>query len=588
MNGFKRASRRQAAVVGLAVLMGASFLGCHAGPRLFSKKDRDERAAKRELAEKDKDNSKFINRKKVRPESDYRDSTDEQIAKSESQSKAKPNDTARKSASDSVERALASRQRPVDGSDPSSRSAKSTTSPSKTAKPADRSEVARRDLNQRPVADLLDEDFLFEDQRPEPRSTAKSATASKPSASSTAARSKVLDEDPFKNSVIGPINAARSTKGVATVNFDDEDLDEETEEEADELESLQALTAKKTVAMETIRNPSQNRQASPPIAPGQRKFLEEMDEPAEGSFRSLIREEADEVTEVAIDEPVSRSAVREVKPTADAAKTVAGQKVVDRRQQVQQTLDDWRRQMDHDESLVNSDDEPRLSAPKTSLQVNSSPVARGHISQTSIEEFTPPAKSQGAVLNGELIIDTKALPSRFQRPSEATPEASNSKGTSARVNSNSGANIDIVPGAAQSRPRPAGQISLQSGSEQESTTGLTTAGYEQTSESDLGKLPSLKLEADSETGPKFSTLDDEAHIAPAPPEELPESAIGAGLEVSSPSRVWKRTLLVFAAMASAVVIGFGLRRRMELTPQPIRIPKQPTNDLQDPASWPRG
>lgn len=585
MNGFKRASRRQAAVIGLAVLMGASFLGCHAGPRLFSKKDRDERAAKSELAEKGKDNSKFINRKKVRPESDYRDSTDEQIAKSESKPKAKPSDTARKSANDSVERAIASRQRPVDASDPPSRSAKSTASQTKTAKPADRSEIARRDLNQRPATDLWDEESLFEDKRPEPRSTAKSATASKPAASSTAARSKVLDEDPFKNSVIGPTNASRSAKAVATVNFDDEDLDEEMEEEAEELERLRAPAAKKTAELGTVRNPSQSRQASPPIASGKRKFLEDMDEPADGSFRSLIREEAPEIAQ---DEPVNRSAAKEVKQTADAAKTVAGQKVVDRRQQVQQTLDDWRRQMDHDESLVDSDEELNLSAPKTSLQASGSPAARGHISQMSIEDFNPPAKSQGAVLNGELIIDTKALPSRFQRTSETTPEASTSKGASARVNSNSGANIDIVPGAAQSRSRPAGQISLQSATEQESTTGLTTAGYEQTSESDLGKLPSLKLEADSETGPKFSSLDDETHIAPAPPEELPESAIGAGLEVSSPSRVWKRTLLVFAAMASAVIIGFGLRRRMELTPQPIRVPKQPTNDPQDPASWPRG
>lgn len=570
--------------------MGASFLGCHAGPRLFSKKDRDERTAKSELAEKGKDNSKFINRKKVRPESDYRGDSDEQIAKSDSKPKAKPSDTARKSANDSVERAIASRQRSVDANDSSSRSAKSTANQAKTAKPTDRSEIARRDLNQRPATDLLDEESLFEDKRPAPRSTAKSATASKPSASSTAARSKVLDEDPFKNSVIGPTNASRSAKAVATVNFDDEDLDEETEEEAEELDNLRVSAAKKTVAMETVRNPSQSRQVSPPIASGQRKFLEEdeKDEPAEGSFRSLIREEADEATEVAVEDPLRRSAAPEVKQTADAAKTVAGQKVVDRRQQVQQTLDDWRRQMDHDESLVDSDEDLPLSAPKTSLQANRAPAARGHFSQTSIEEFTPPAKSQGAVLNGELIIDTKALPSRFQRTSDPTPEASSSKGVSARGNSNSGATIDIVPGAALSRSRPAGQISLQSATEQESTTGLTTAGYEQTSESDLGKLPSLKLDADSEIGPKFSALDDEAHIAPAPPEELPESAIGVGLEASSSSRVWKRTLLVFAAMASAVVIGFGLRRRMELTPQPIRVPVQPVNDPQDPTSWPRG
>ena len=85
MNGIKRASRRQAAVVGLALLMGASLLGCHAGPRLFSKKDRDHGSDKRELAEKDK--GKFINRKKVRPESEYRDGDDERVAKNDNKSK---------------------------------------------------------------------------------------------------------------------------------------------------------------------------------------------------------------------------------------------------------------------------------------------------------------------------------------------------------------------------------------------------------------------------------------------------------------------------------------------------------------------
>ena len=53
MNGYKRASRRQAAIVGLAVLMGASFLGCHSGPRLFAKRDQDARVSKKELAEKE-------------------------------------------------------------------------------------------------------------------------------------------------------------------------------------------------------------------------------------------------------------------------------------------------------------------------------------------------------------------------------------------------------------------------------------------------------------------------------------------------------------------------------------------------------
>lgn len=586
MNGFKRASRRQAAIVGLAVLMGASFLGCHSGPKLFSKKDRDERAAKKELAEKDNDKSKFINRKKVRPESDYRDDTDEQIAKSDSKSKSKPTDATRKSSNTTVDRAVASRSRPDDANDTPSRSAKTTASQPKNSKPADRAEIVRRDTNQRPVSDLLDEDSLFDDKRPETRSTTRGAATASQSARSTAAKTKSLDEDPFKNSVIGPTTSKRSEKQVATVNFfDDEDLDDEMEEEAEELENLRAPTTKNAVAKTAVATESVNRRTSPSAS--HRKFLDEIDEPVEGSFRSLIRDDVPEVTD---DKPIISPDKRTVKRTADAAKTVAGQKVVDRRQQVQQTLDDWRREMDRDESVSDSEAETSLPAPPITSRSISPPVAKGHLSQASIDEFAPPAKAQGAVLNGELIIDTNSLPSRFQRPAGHPTESSNPSGATGRVNSNSGANIDIVPGTTPNRTRPAGQISLQSASEEEATTGLTTAGYEQTSEStDLGKLPSLKFDADSEAGPKLSVLGNEAGIAPAPPEELSDSSAEMGLqESSSGSRAWKRTLLVFAAMASAVVIGFGLRRRMELIPEPIRVPKPPRNDPQDPASWPRG
>lgn len=593
MNGFKRASRRQAAVIGLAVLMGASFLGCHSGPRLFSKKDRDERTAKKELAEKDKDKSKFINRKKVRPESDYRDDSDEQIAKNDSKSKTKPTDAARKSSNDFAERAVASRQRPDDAKGTASRSAKTTASSPKTSKSADREEIVRRDTNKRPVSDLLDEDSLFDDKLPETRAVTKGLTAASSSSRSTAAKTKSLDEDPFKNSVIGPTTTNRSEKNrsekkVSTVNFfDDEDLDEEMEEEAEKAESLPAPVAKKAVAKTAVATESANRRSLPSVSSNNRKFLDEIDEPANGSFRSLIRDEVPEVTD---DEPVISPDARTVKRAADAAKTVAGQNVVDRRQQVQQTLDDWRREMRRDESPTNSEVDTSIPAPPTAARSNSVPTAKGHLSQASIDEFAPPAKSQGAVLNGELIIDTNNLPSRFQRPTGRPTEASNSSGTSGRVNSNSGANIDIAPGATQNRTRPAGQISLQSAIENREATGLTTAGFEQTSEpNDLGKLPALKFNVDSEAGPKLSALDDEASIAPVPPEELTDHVAGIGLEESSSSsRGWKRTLLVFAAMASTVAIGFGLRRRMELIPEPIRVPKQPRNDAEDPTSWPRG
>ena len=220
MNGFKRASRRQAAIVGLAVLMSASFLGCHSGPRFFAKKDRDERAAKKELVEKDNDKSKFINRKKVRPESDYRNDTDEQVAKNDSKSKSKPTDAARKSSKDTT-----------------SRSAKTTASQPKTSKPADRAEIARRETDKRPLTDLLNEDSLFDDKLPETRSTTKGTVTANSPSRLTATKTGSLDEDPFKNSVIDPTTTKLQEKRVATVNFfDDEDFDDEMDDAAEELE----------------------------------------------------------------------------------------------------------------------------------------------------------------------------------------------------------------------------------------------------------------------------------------------------------------------------------------------------------------
>lgn len=570
MNGFRRASRKQAAIVGLAVLMGASFLGCHSGPRLFSKKDRDERVAKKELAEKDNDKSKFVNRKKVRPESDYRDGADERVAKSDSKPKSKSSDATRKSANDSVERAAASRQRPDDANDSKSRSTKAVASQPKTSKPVERSEVARRDTDKRSVTDLLNDDSLFNDKLSETRPTAKESASAK---RSVVAKSKSLDEDPFKNSVIGPKNSKQPEKTVATVNFLDGD---ELEEEAEEFENLRAPVANKPVAKMPVAANSINRRVTPSAAPSSRKFLDEADiaEPADGSFQSMLRDESPEGSG---GETVAPSVARAVKTTADSANAVAGQKVIDRRQEVQQTLNDWRREMDRDESRVGVAEDVDVvpSTPSSRLQQRS--ATKGHISQTSIEEFTAPMKSEGAVLNGELIIDTNSLPSRFQRTTSNSNEPKRAQGTSGKVNSNSGASIEIVPGTTQARPRPAGQISLQSASEETAESELTTAGFEQTSDAaDLGKLPSLKLDENSDSGPKLSSLDDESRIAPTPPEELPSGSAGISLtEGSSKSHLWKRTLLVFAAMASAVVIGFGLRRRMELIPEPIRVPKQP-------------
>ena len=133
MNGFKRASRRQASVVGLAMLIGITVFGCHSGLRRFSKKYRSSREQKQELAEKDK--GKFIHRKKVRPESEYRrDYRDEErVAKNDSatKSKAKPSDAIRKPSTDDTKRSVASRPSKNDEPTTSASSGKSAATASK-------------------------------------------------------------------------------------------------------------------------------------------------------------------------------------------------------------------------------------------------------------------------------------------------------------------------------------------------------------------------------------------------------------------------------------------------------------------------
>lgn len=570
MNGFKRASRRQAAIVGLAVLMGASFLGCHAGPRLFSKKDRNERAAKQEFAERD--SSKFINRKKVRPESDYHD--DEQIAKNDRPTKSKGSDSSRKAAATTPEKSVATRQRSGDMQASTSKSKRPPASPSKSIESNDSPTVARRDTARRPVTDLLDDDSLFNDSLAATRPAAKGAANQAATAKASANRSKGLDEDPFKDAVIGS-----KQKSVATVNyFDADDLDEEMDEEAEERVARRSTVAK--VA------PTQ-RPAVPTATRSQRKFLDddvaEVATAAKSEFRSSLRDEP-------LDDVIEQPDLPSPKAATKTAKTIAGQKVIDRRQEVQQTLNDWQRELNDDEPLDDSVSAPRLPSSNDVARSAATGTSKGHLSQVSIEEFSRPEKSQGAVLNGELIIDTNDMPSRFQRPARPSADTTLPKGATGRVNSNSGANIDIVPGATQSRPRPNGQISLQSASEAYADSGLTTADYEQASDSsDLGKLPSLKLDDEVSSGPKLSALEEESGVAPPPPEELGTITVGHEVVTStSGSRFWKRSLLILTAMASAAGIGIALRRRLDMTPELARSSKPTSIDPQNPNSWPRG
>ncbi len=592
MNGFKRSSRRQAAVVGLAVLMGASFLGCHAGPRLFSKKDRASQADKQELAEKDK--GKFINRKKARPESDYRhDEGDERVAKSDPKAKpkTKPSDSIRKPTTNDASRALAARKPVDDEPQSATRSSKATTAPPKSAKPSEQPQFARKDTTRRPVTDLLN-DSMFDDELPDSLPSAPPPTAKKSVTKPiTTAKTNPADEDPFKNSVVSSSKPTRPNEKVATVNFDDEEdldlgLDDEAAEEAEELAEAKALAAQKSAASVKAAAAALDRRATQTTSTGQRKFLEVFDEePAESS---TIAEHAPPTPKTADKPRVSRPPVK--RPT-DAAKTVAGQEVIDRRQSAQQTVKDWQRAFERDE-LAESDKEPIASASRIAAHSNSASPAKGHLSPLTIDEFSPPAKSQGATLNGELIIDTNSLPPRFQRSSTSPAGANSNSGTMGKINANSGANIEIVPGSTQNRARSAGQISLQSLSDPESSTGLTTADYEQSSTpEDLGSLPLLNIDSDADNGPKLAALEVDGGIAPPPPdmgELVPAISVA---EIPSGTRGWKRTLLVLSAFFSAVGIGFALRRRNQLTAAPAVIPKfsRPADGRpHDAEQWPRG
>lgn len=572
MNGFKRASRRQAAVVGLAVLMGTSFLGCHAGPRLFSKKDRDSHADKQELAEKDK--GKFINKKKVRPEADYRrvDDDDERVAKSEpkTKSKAKPSDSIRKPSNDDTERALAIRKQIDDELKKSSRSSKTTAAPVKTAKPAEQPQFARPDTSKRPVTDLLN-DSIFNDKLPETRPSAPTATAKKTVMKpATTAKAQPADEDPFKNTVISSSNTKRPSDKVAHVNFDDEDLDLSLDDELAE-ELVEARSAQKSAATKKNAVPSRERPTTPTAATVQQKFLDDADEPEADSL--TIAEPSPRVAQA---KEKARASLPTVKRTADAAKTIAGQEVIDRRQSVQQTANQWRRDLERDE-LAEPEQEPVAPAPRATTRPSSASISKGPLSPASLDEFAPPAKPQGAVLNGELIIDTNNLPSRFQRSSSSPTGTNNTNGAAGRINSNSGGNIEIAPGATQNRARPAGQISLQALSETEQSSGLTTAEYAPSSEADdLSGLSSLKVESETETGPKLASLEVAAGIAPAPPNMAELAPAIAVAETPSDGRGWKRTLLFLSAMVSALGIGYALRRRSEMTAAPIQSPRSPS------------
>jgi hypothetical protein len=533
--------------------MGISFGGCHSGPRLFTRKAPDRRVEKESLA--DKDQGKFIHRKRVRPESEYLgDEPAEKLAEHDAKPKSSTKNSAQNRASDSVNRAVANRAR------------------------EDRSELAHRTLHDE-ASDRWAESPLED-----------SLTRTKDDTNSLSARKVIqrptrdlLDEDPFRDSVIGPTAAKPAQTRVAPVNFNDDQFEENLEalqREAEEFErrGRPAVQNQKNAVQKVAAN-------KPKLGPrvahsGKTKFLDDFDDPittastVSDSTGSDLADDLLPSNEIEWERPTSRTSV------ADAAQTIAGQPVIDRRQQAQQRLNDWQKELETEESLSGTRSEPNAPNPKAQSPRNAStslPTARGHLSEISMDEFSPPPKSQGAVLNGELIIDTQSVPTRFQRGSGVTAPAPTASG---KVNSNSRSSLDFAPSDGQNRPRSSNQISLQSLPGDGSLPPLTTAEFEVSSASvKPNVLPPLELGAESLSGPQLSSASaDESvsgsltNLGPLPIDVSEFESIGPGFdETTAGTWNWKRVLVILTAMISAVLIGFRVRRRFESAVQPVVI-----------------
>lgn len=603
-----RAQRNRAAALGLSLLMGISFLGCHGGPRLLTKKDRDDNR----VANKDDSNkSKFINRKKARPENDYlrEEEAAEQVAKAEAKGKSKSKSAGDK-ASDEIERAAALRARRDE-----------TATASKTKSTKSSSEIARRDTK-RLATDALD-DPLLEESLPSTRTTLKPASRS-------LASSKVsdVDEDPFKNTVVSNSHNKRANGAAATNSFDDLSDDDDLDEEGEELEEM-SDRERNQVARTSKSTSRQMEQAATNAGGVKRKFLPtEFDE-----LSSAAEPDAWEQAQQA-EKTVNRKTQGVQRSLAKSNRDPSAS--LDKNGHVRETIQNWQREMDQTEasqddlaaassaksSLVRRSQGPRFGGSEQSSSVRNAPRQgeSGHISQTTLEEFLPDgqvnhasatkskasasklrtstsqsrsqassSKPQGAVLNGELIIDTASLPNRFQRSAFSQNDASQDGSPTdmnSRVRSNSAASIDIVPGATQNRPRPAGQISLQSlNNRDEKSSEVESANYEQTSTAynELQRLPALSDPA----GPKL--VPPPVSVVPGPineSESIPLASAKAKKRDSISTRGWAKALLVFGSVTTALLIGLALRRRKELVPVPVRtnLEMPPI----DPSLWPRG
>lgn len=595
MNG-RKSLRCRAAVVGLALLMGSSFLGCHAGPRFFAKKDRDERASKREFV----DRGKFINKKKVRPEAEYLkdgDATDERVAKSDSKTKTKSKsaDSERFRNPDESERSVASRKRNDDVEGDLKISKKSTNN-----KQVANKEVSKTAATRQAVSKEI-EDSLFDEPLPEKKTIVRPAV--KPS---VAAKSKLTDEDPFKNDVVSTFENKRSTEKVAIVNFDNLEDDDEEDDEDDELEAP-VRNVKNTVDEATKSAGRRTADASSDL---KRKFLPDDDIGEAKSVASTARRKTVQANDV------GQRSSQQISRVANDVGRDADTSVASNRRQAQQTLSNWRRELDQSESTDSDCVTETIPAPSEKTTASSSDRSArtqnaGHISQTTLDEFAPSKKSQGAVLNGDLIIDTSNAPTRFQRTDSSRQGANNGRNESDsnnRSRPNSAATIDIVPGATQNRSRPDGQIILQSLSDHDiESSKIEPAVYEQAAPetSSDGLLPLLITPADAgdftsenqtsseASGPRLTPLDSDPAIQQAAAKQRESDTPVWNSGEQKKSALGRGTLmLAIGGIVTAALIGLGIRRRKEeLVPVPVRVPTpEPmrVDSPYDPTTWPRG
>ncbi len=624
MNG-RSESRRRAAVVGLALLTGATFLGCHAGPRLFTHRDRahqEERSTKKELA----DSGKFINRKRLRPESDY--FTDEQ-PKDERTARGDAKKPGKSGALSSSRRSrlAADQDRSVANQGDSSAKrggpefadAARTRTNKSTSKSVTDGQTARRT-----VRELLDDSPL--DERVSTSRVAKAPAAK----SATAAKTSVIDEDPFKDAVVSRAPAKRNTAPIDAVKhgvFDELD-DVQDEEETEELAEMKQTAARGgTTAAPSASTQITRRAIEAPVQASQKSLPEDLDAANSSTIAATSpkvlqidrRQPAPQPTvrgltsveSVELDQKSPESSDRNGRPRSPSLSSNTpgnpGNGVSsDRQQQLKNTIDAWRREMDRTD--VTGEDKfvpPPNTAAHASLPVDRPQVrdndfdahnSSDRVPAFGTENFHPPQKSQGAVLNGELILETSSLPSRFQRTfnslsdDQSASRRHNTLGDSqGRQRSNAGASIDIVPAATQTRStRPSGQVSLQSFAasiDKTYSTPSSNAHFEQfdrqatplNSQSPLpprgsnvaGMAISETLSSSGGTGPKLMPFDDDVQSV-QPPSTNTSSVpkIDWGLEESNSlsARGWKGMLLVIGCLASAILVGLGLRRRQQLAP----------------------